>query len=175
MGLRLGGAAVWLCRGGGHGGGRVCSAESNVSPRYQNFFINEDTQTSEGRGWGSGAGEAGGLQTHLLAAALTRCSRLDDLFFWQQPLVNHPQGLAQRESPPKSRGLWRPLCLSVFIRKVVQLIIPRSGGAMREEELFIVPEWMKIQTWPLLPSAFYFFWVNTTLKHKLNCIALWYN
>lgn len=52
MGLRMGGAAVW-----GHWGGRVCSAESNVSPRYQNFFINEDTQTSEGRGWGFGTDE----------------------------------------------------------------------------------------------------------------------
>lgn len=39
-------------RGRGQRGGRVCSADSNVSPRYQNFFINEGTQTSEGRGWG---------------------------------------------------------------------------------------------------------------------------
>ena len=73
----------WLAEVESSGRGRVCSAESNVSPRYENFFISEDTQTSEdgvGVGWWARGLEGGVCKHTAPTAPLTSFSRLDDLF-----------------------------------------------------------------------------------------------
>lgn len=104
MGLRLGGAAAWLCRGWGHRGGRVCSAESNVSPRYQNFFINEDTQTSEGRGWGLGADEGAVCKHTSPPSSWLAVPDLTTCFLAAAP----------HKSPARPCTMWLTIIIAVF-------------------------------------------------------------
>lgn len=125
LGLRLGGETEWLCRGWGHRGGRACSAQSNVSPRYQNFLINEDTQISEGQ---VGVGEVNDLQTHLLAAAKTRCSRLTTCFL----------AVTAHNSPKSPCTTWLTVITLLFVLlhhlpAATQWIVPVSRGWVCEE------------------------------------------
>ena len=131
-GRRLCGAAVWLCGARGHRGGRVCSAESNVSPRYQNFFINEGTQTSERRGWGLGADE-GAVCKHT--SPPQRWLAVPDLTTCFLAAASH-------KSPAGPRAMWLTVIIvafaevisipTLFFHKAARWLLPGSGGGIRE-------------------------------------------
>lgn len=110
------GIAGWMCdrpRARGQRGGRVCSADSNVSPRYQNFFINEGTQTSEGR-VGVGRG-----RTRRRSANTPPQHSADSLFqTWQLVLFflrssAHPLACKLQARP---RTMWLTIII-VFVKR----------------------------------------------------------
>lgn len=117
--LWLGGAAAGQLRGRGHRAARVCSAESNVSPRYQNLFINKDTQTSEGQRWGSWCGR-GGQSANTPPCS---CSHWPPCF----PSVNQPKGPVHNVTHRHNHHV----CRSVLHSRNIWWNIPGSEGQGR--------------------------------------------